>query len=418
MKKIFWIPLLALFAAACTPEFPPVFTISNNSLALEYNNKGELSGQDLRLISSYHWTASLQGAAATYLQLSQNNGTAGTSGIQILPTDALNAALDAGTLPTPIGSIQFEANGQTISCEVSFNNTMDGSQANPILVFTSEGMKRIALGTPTKYYVLMADLVLENWLPIGDNSSNSAATRFTGNFNGNGHTITIKSFSTDITPDRTYYHYGLFGCISTTTSSVQSLRAHLSNTSISNDSEDATAYIGGIAGSLLQSTIKNCAVTGELSIDWGRDIYTGGLAGSINTAGKIEYCYSTVNIDAEVGAAVNYVGGIAGHNGGTGEVISCVALNSALSGSVPYRIVGSNSATLTNHYGRTGMTGARTNGSDAPLFNGTDCDAQPTQEWWKTAATWAGGGSAWNFNTIWEFKDGYPKLRNMPVFKN
>ena len=260
---------------------------------------------------------------------------------------------------------------------------------------------------------------------------------------------------------------------------------------------------------MLQSTIKNCAVTGELSIDWGRDIYTGGLVGNLNNAGKIEYCYSTVNIDAEVGAAVNYVGGIAGyapsatsvvsqvyatgnmtlsssfnnsyvggivgrnngqlenayatgnhviisaatlsytggiagmnydgsivrsyatgnitghyaggiagHNGGTGKVISCVALNSALSGSVPYRIVGSNSATLTNHYGRTGMTGARTNGSDALLFNGTDCDAQPTQEWWKTAATWAGGGSAWNFNTIWEFKDGYPKLRNMPVFKN
>ena len=232
MKKIFWIPLLALFAAACTPEFPPVFTISNNSLALEYNNKGELSGQDLRLTSSYHWTASLQGAAATYLQLSQNNGTAGTSSIQILPTDALNAALDAGTLPTPIGSVRFEANGQTISCQVSFNNTMDGSQANPILVFTSEGMKRIALGTPTKYYVLMADLVLENWLPIGDNSNNSVATRFTGNFNGNGHTITIKSFSTDITPYGTYYSYGLFGCISTTTSSVQSLRVHLSNTSI------------------------------------------------------------------------------------------------------------------------------------------------------------------------------------------
>jgi len=145
--------------------------------------------------------------------------------------------------------------------------------------------------------------------------------------------------------------------------------------------------------------------------------YIGGIAG-INgtTSGSKSIArnsYATGKITSS-----HYAGGIVGNNSGTGEVISCVALNSVLSGDDGYRVAASNRGALTNHYGRTGMTGARTNGSDALLFNGTDCDAQPTQEWWKTPATWAGGGSAWNFNTIWEFKDGYPKLRNMPVFKN
>jgi filamentous hemagglutinin family protein len=121
--------------------------------------------------------------------------------------------------------------------------------------------------------------------PLGYDSSN----KFTGTFDGLGHTIS------DLVINRpTTYYVGLFGI--TDTGSV------IQNVGLVGGSMSGHYYVGGLVG-LNYGDITNAYATGDVS----GTINIGGLVGSSSSYSTIKNSYSSVNV-----TGTNYVGGLAG----------------------------------------------------------------------------------------------------------
>jgi len=123
------------------------------------------------------------------------------------------------------------------------------------------------------------------FLPVG-NSSN----KFTGTFDGLGHTITgltINRSGTD--------NVGLFGC--TDTATIQNVG--LANVKVSGNSD-----VGGLVGYAYHATISNSYSTGSVS----GDNYVGGLVGTAGSSTHISNSYSTGSVsgNSDVGGLVGY----------------------------------------------------------------------------------------------------------------
>jgi len=146
-------------------------------------------------------------------------------------------------------------------------------------------------------YVLGANInagVTATWsggfAPIG---GEAAGTRFTGRFDGLGHTITgltINRPSTD--------YVGLFGVIDD--------GAPLRNVGLVDAVITGNGYVGGLLGRNNNSAISNVYVTGTVQ---GRD-HVGGLAGANDFEGTISNAYAT----ADVTGLEDLVGGLVGSN--------------------------------------------------------------------------------------------------------
>ncbi|MDR2773837.1 MAG: hypothetical protein LBC19_03675 [Tannerella sp.] len=210
-------------------------------------------------------------------------------------------------------------------------------------------------------YVLLNDITIENWNPIG-----SPEMPFDGQFDGNGHTITIKGFSPDETkkqPLYSYYnlffgkaksaklfgekiaeiHAGLF-CIIGKKGVVKNLKM-AGETGYNSGTQ--TLHIGAVAGvnaGTVQNCISVCQITAEGGkVNLGRNlltafrgeltnstllftngVYAGGLTG-VNV-GKIENCFSASNIFID-GEGIKCGGGITGGNGSNagGTIAQCIA---------------------------------------------------------------------------------------------
>jgi len=80
-------------------------------------------------------------------------------------------------------------------------NGMTVSRANPAIEISNNGQMELISSNPGSNFLLTRDITLTNHVPIGDRNN-----PFTGNFYGNGHTITINSMS-----DSAYM--GLFGTV-------------------------------------------------------------------------------------------------------------------------------------------------------------------------------------------------------------
>ena len=145
------------------------------------------------------------------------------------------------------------------------------------------------------------------WIPIGDYSSNSANI-FKGIFDGNNHTIS------GIYIEKTNDYQGLFGV---------NHEGIIKNVSINNSNINAINSVGGIAGYNYKGTIYNCRYDGAIicGIVSGSSTHVGGTTGGIvgyNYKGTVEKCYN--NAITEAGGT--QIGGIVGIcNGGT--VIDC-----------------------------------------------------------------------------------------------
>jgi hypothetical protein len=123
------------------------------------------------------------------------------------------------------------------------------------------------------------------WSPIGN-----AELAFSGNYNGNFHTIkNLKRW----VPRLDYL--GFFGRIDA--------GAVISNLGLTNVNFYGTNYVGGLVGYSNNSTVTNCYVTGSVN---GDNNYVGGLVGYIYS-GTITNAYSTANVNG-----TNYVGGLLG----------------------------------------------------------------------------------------------------------
>ncbi len=195
-------------------------------------------------------------------------------------------------------------------------------------------------------FVLETDVDLSSlgtsWSGIGD-----AAHKFTGTFNGNGHTISNLTMTTGT------QGYGLFGIVSgATIKNIALDNAHIINSTSSGDS-----HVGGIVGQAIDSTITNCSVTNstvqgysDVALICGHaggstnisNCYAqgtvksthadaGGITGELGdgshrTTGTISNCYTNCTVTIDGTGTAGYAGGIAGKNTGIGSITNCTAV--------------------------------------------------------------------------------------------
>ena len=207
------------------------------------------------------------------------------------------------------------------------------------------------------------DLTGKNWTPIGTSFRN----KYTGTFDGGGHTIKGLTVTTN---DQ---FVGLFGSIGNAGTVKNVMMEDVQITS--NRSLD---FAGGVAG-YSDGTIENCSVSGSVSgtvyvggvvgAQWEGSITgcsssatvkgtveVGGVAGETNSSATLTACYATGNVTIEINPRKNIAGGsLVGMNAGS-SVLACYATgNVASTGSSTGKVyiggfLGGNYATVTACY--------------------------------------------------------------------
>jgi hypothetical protein len=270
----------------------------------------------------------------------------------------------------------------------------DGGGGAPIEISTLAELNNISADSASlsKNYKLMANITGVT-TPIGD-VSGSIPIPFTGDFDGNGHTITINitngltitggpiagSFaglfafagaqSGDPGTSGTVHDLTVKGTINITGTALYAggvIGAMLPSAEVKNvaSSVNITAsgsnvYAGGIAGAS-QGAVSNVYATGNVlaTTSGAKSVYAGGVVGT----GAVSYAYATGNVSASAtgtgpGTGDHSVtvgaGGIAGA-ASNNVVRNTVALNSAISASgnnynrCSYRITSTSTGTVTTN---------------------------------------------------------------------
>lgn len=178
-------------------------------------------------------------------------------------------------------------------------------------------------GNLAGYYALGADIdasATSGWnssagfAPVGNSS-----TKFTGVFDGLGHTITGLTINRPATS-----YVGLFG---------YAYGADILNVGLTGGSVTGSSYVGSFAGRSESAAITNSYNTGNVM---GSGSYVGGLAGYYyGNDSHTASAYNSYNT-GDVTGSVNYVGGLVGYlsaNGDAGEVYSSYNTGSVTGGS-------------------------------------------------------------------------------------
>ena len=175
---------------------------------------------------------------------------------------------------------------------------IDPPDTNAIPIQTAQDLDNIR-NNLSGSYVLMNNIDLSGfnggeWVPIGDNSSNSNTSRFTGTFDGQGYVIRNLKITVD-----TSYPSGLFGYISSAT--IKNIG--LENTNVTK----LGSNMGSIVGFSNEGEVINCYNEGVVE-KFGDGYYTGGIVG-YNNAGAIVNCQNSASVGGD-----RSVGGIVGYN--------------------------------------------------------------------------------------------------------
>lgn len=188
-----------------------------------------------------------------------------------------------------------------------------------------------------KYFVQTSDIDAsatagwysgEGFSPIGND-----ITEFTGNFDGNGYSISglyINRPATD--------YVGFFGYTGD--------GAEIELLAIERAEITGQSYTGGVAG-MNSGSITSSYATGTIMVTGD---YAGGITGMNQDGGLITTSYSTSSVNGN-----NHVGGIAGYNSNNASVT-----NSFAAGKVPAAFgafIGSNQGTVTGSYWNTTIAG-------------------------------------------------------------
>jgi hypothetical protein len=200
-----------------------------------------------------------------------------------------------------------------------------------IKIHTVEDMLTIETGRKGRKntYVLMNDLTLDNWKPIGP---------FYGVFDGTGHTITV-SMDIIFSDESKDFEVGLFseivGTFSLKTEGgvVKNLRV---TGAIRCESPSKEINVGSIAGINRGGTISGCVSEVDVTVN-AIESNTGGIVGfnrepTFNVAtmsvalysAVVKNCYMTGNIEVK-GEKNACVGGIVGCNGAS-DITGCYAM--------------------------------------------------------------------------------------------
>ena len=182
------------------------------------------------------------------------------------------------------------------------------------------------------------DLTGKNWTPIGTSFSN----KYTGTFDGGGHTIKGLTVTTN---DQ---FVGLFGSIGYAGTVKNVMMEDVQITS-----NRSSGFAGGVAG-YSDGTIENCSVSGSVSgtvyvggvvgAQWSGSITgcsssatvkgmvdVGGVAGQTNSNATMTACYATGNVTLEIAPKKNIAGGsLVGMNAGS-SLLACYATGNVTS---------------------------------------------------------------------------------------
>ena len=221
----------------------------------------------------------------------------------------------------------------------------DDGQGN-YTVTTAEGLKNIAELVNEEWksdinITLTDDIDLTgiDWTPIGIDYNH----RYTGTFDGGGHTIT------GLTVTGSDQYVGLFGHIG---SGGKVMNVTLKDVKI--ESNHSSGYVGGVAG-WSYGTLENCSVSGSVSgsgssSDVGGVVgyqiggsitgcsssatvkgtqRAGGMAGVTNSGASLTGCYATGDVTLvsnDIGTC--FAGGVVGNNGSSSTLKACYAWGS------------------------------------------------------------------------------------------
>ena len=147
------------------------------------------------------------------------------------------------------------------------------------------------------------DLTGKDWTPIG------TSNRYSGTFDGGGHTITGLTFTTNDV------YAGLFGHLNSagTVKNVVMEGVQITSNQIYGGS------IGGVVG-YSWGTIENCSVSGSVS----GTVYVGGVVG-VQIGGSITGCSSSATVKGTVD-----VGGVAGQTNSNATLTACYATGNVI----------------------------------------------------------------------------------------
>ena len=262
------------------------------------------------------------------------------------------------------------------------------------------------------------DLTGKNWTPIGTSFSN----KYTGTFDGGGHTIKGLTVTTN---DQ---FVGLFGSIGYAGTVKNVMMEDVQITS-----NRSSGFAGGVAG-YSDGTIENCSVSGSVSgtvyvggvvgAQWNGSItgcsssatvkgtvYVGGVAGQTNGGATLTACYATGNVIIEIAPKKNISGGgLVGMNGGKG-VRACYATGNVTStgsstGNVHiFGLLGDNYTTVTACYWKNNQERGYKTAPESTKVNGTYVTWQNAVDAMNRALQNA--GSKWRY----ELKGALPTLR-------
>ena len=265
------------------------------------------------------------------------------------------------------------------------------------------------------------DLTGKNWTPIGTSFSN----KYTGTFDGGGHTIKGLTVTTN---DQ---FVGLFGSIGYAGTVKNVMMEDVQITS-----NHGSGFAGGVAG-FSDGTIENCSVSGSVSgtvyvggvvgAQWNGSttgcsssatvkgtVYVGGVVGQTNGGATMTACYATGNVIIEIDPVSNISGGgLVGLNGGS-SLLACYATGNVTStGSSTGNVhiggfLGDNYTTVTACYWKNNHEqgiGYNNKSTKATKVDGTGVTWQKAVDAMNTALQTA--GSKWRY----ELKGALPTLR-------
>ena len=262
------------------------------------------------------------------------------------------------------------------------------------------------------------DLTGKNWTPIGTSFSN----KYTGTFDGGGHTIKGLTVTTN---DQ---FVGLFGSIGYAGTVKNVMMEDVQITS-----NRSSGFAGGVAG-YSDGTIENCSVSGSVSgtvyvggvvgAQWNGSItgcsssatvkgtvYVGGVAGQTNGGATLTACYATGNVIIEIAPKKNISGGgLVGMNGGKG-VRACYATGNVTStgnstGNVHiFGLLGDNYTTVTACYWKNNQERGYKTAPESTKVDGTNVTWENAVDAMNRALQNA--GSEWRY----ELKGALPTLR-------
>lgn len=315
---------------------------------------------------SYTYTVEAKGYKKIKNQLLTVGAAAQTVNVALTDSDAWEGD---SVVPTKVGDVYQITSGAELK---GFADLVNGEEPGAKGILT----KNITLNEPGDY--------AQKWTPMG--ASSSAA--FTGDFDGNGKTITGLYMDGEDTISGLFGYVGKTGSIHDLTiadASVKSMKTGsynpkvytalaaasnagtISNVTLKNSMISSGGYAGGIAA-LNEGTITGCAnesapVTHNEKATSSHYALAGGIAGQ--NSGTIALSYNLARV---TGGKENsgYIGGIAGKNESAGTIESCYNRGDIQTGAYLGGITGYLSGTATNCY----STGSVPTGTNAKALFG------------------------------------------------